>query len=211
MVGPKRDGGTSRRKIAADDFFTGMFETALEPDEIVTAVHFALPDRAHYIKFRHPASGYAVVGVMIAQFGKDVRVAVTGAAASVFRVPAMEAALAKSFTPQAIADITVPADVHAGRYPLQRRISRAPRYGLCAARRRSAGCEGSLTMKPFAIGESVPRFEDRRLLRGGGQYLDDVKLPGMAHGCVLRSPHPHARIRKIDISAALAMRASSPC
>jgi carbon-monoxide dehydrogenase large subunit len=60
-------------------------------------------------------------------------------------------------------------------------------------------------MKPFAIGESVPRFEDRRLLRGGGQYLDDVKLPGMAHGCVLRSPHPHARIRKIDVSAALAM------
>jgi carbon-monoxide dehydrogenase medium subunit len=101
---------TSRRKIAADDFFTGMFETTLEPDEIVTAVHFALPDRAHYMKFRHPASGYAVVGVMIAQFGKDVRVAVTGAAASVFRVPAMEAALAKSFTPQAIADITVPAD-----------------------------------------------------------------------------------------------------
>jgi carbon-monoxide dehydrogenase medium subunit len=98
---------TTQRKIAADDFFTGLFETALEPGEIITAVHFKIPDRAAYLKFRHPASGYAVVGVMVARFGENVRVAVTGAGPNVFRVAAMEEALQRRFSPDAIADIKV--------------------------------------------------------------------------------------------------------
>jgi len=101
---------TDRRKIAADDFFKGLFETALERDEIVTAVHVPAAKRAAYEKFAHRASKFAVVGVMVAETSAGVRVAVTGAAPSVFRVPAMEAALAKSFAPEAIAGITVPAD-----------------------------------------------------------------------------------------------------
>ena len=98
---------TNERSIAADDFFLGLFETALRPGEIITEVRFRRPKRAHYLKFRHPASGYAVVGVMVAQFDEGVRVAVTGAGPSVFRVPAMEEALNKSFTPAAIAAIKV--------------------------------------------------------------------------------------------------------
>lgn len=101
---------TDRRDIAGDDFFTGMFETALEPGEIVTAVTFAKPDSAAYMKFRNPASRYAIVGVLVARFGAEVRVAVTGAAPSVFRVAEMEAALATRFTPEALNGIAVPAD-----------------------------------------------------------------------------------------------------
>ena len=101
---------TNQRSIAADDFFLGLFETALRPGEIITSVRFRKPTRAHYLKFRHPASGYAVVGVMVAQYASGTRVAVTGAGPSVFRVSAMEAALDKSFTPGAIADIAVSAD-----------------------------------------------------------------------------------------------------
>lgn len=102
---------TDRRTIAADDFFTGLFSTALAADEIVTGVSFAIPARAAYAKFPHPASRFAVVGVMVAELAAgNVRVAVTGAGASVFRVPAMEAALAARFAPDAIAGIAVPAD-----------------------------------------------------------------------------------------------------
>ncbi len=101
---------TTTRTIAADDFFTGMFETALKPGEIVTAVRFPLADAAAYEKFPNPASRYAMVGVFVAKTGGGVRVAVTGAGPSVFRVPAMEAALAKSFTPDAVAGIKIPAD-----------------------------------------------------------------------------------------------------
>lgn len=101
---------TSTRKIAADDFFTGLFETALEPGEIITAVHFKVPDQAKYLKFRHPASGYAVVGVMVARYGSQVRVAVTGAGPSVFRHTAAEDALTKDFRPEAVAGLEVPAD-----------------------------------------------------------------------------------------------------
>ena len=101
---------TSKRRIAADDFFTGLFETALEPAEIITAIRLRVPDRARYLKFPHPASGYAVVGVFVAQFGASVRVAVTGAGPNAFRVPEMEQALAKSFTPEAIASIKIAPD-----------------------------------------------------------------------------------------------------
>jgi carbon-monoxide dehydrogenase medium subunit len=109
---------TNKREIAADNFFTGMFETALEPDEIVTAVRFPKPDSGNYQKFRNPASRYAIVGVYVAKTGGNVRVAVTGAGPVVFRVPEMEAALAKSFTPDAIKDIAIKddglnSDIHA--------------------------------------------------------------------------------------------------
>ena len=101
---------TDRRRISVDDFFTGLFETALARDEIVTAVHFPIPRRAAYLKFAHRASKYALVGVFVAETAAGIRVAVTGAAATAFRVPAMEAALAKQFTAAAIDGIVVPAD-----------------------------------------------------------------------------------------------------
>ena len=102
---------TDQREIAADDFFTGMFETALADDEIITAVRFGAPQRAGYAKFPNPASRYAMTGVFVADFGSgDVRVAVTGAGDGVFRLEAMEKALASNFSPESIAAITVPAD-----------------------------------------------------------------------------------------------------
>ena len=109
---------TTKREIAAEAFFTGMFETALEPDEIVTSVRFPKPQASCYQKFRNPASRYAIVGVFVARTAGGVRVAVTGAGPGVFRVPEMEAALAKSFSADAIKDITIPddglnSDIHA--------------------------------------------------------------------------------------------------
>lgn len=109
---------TNRRRIAADDFFTGMFETALAAGEIITAVSFPVPARAAYAKFRNPASRYAIVGVFVAEFAGGVRVAVTGAGPVVFRVPEMERALAANFASDAIAGITIPeeglsSDIHA--------------------------------------------------------------------------------------------------
>jgi len=98
---------TTRRTHAADEFFTAMFETALEPGELLTRVSFPIPDRAGYIKFPNPASRYAIVGVMVAQTGSDVRVAVTGAGANAYRVPEMEQALAADFSPDALLGITV--------------------------------------------------------------------------------------------------------
>ncbi|CAN0362161.1 unnamed protein product [Phaeothamnion confervicola] len=108
---------TNKRKIPADSFFTGLFTTALEPDEIVTGVRFKAPDKAKYMKLRHPASGFAVVGVFVAKFGSNVRVAVTGAGPSVFRVPAMEKALSANFSAKALDGITIPhadlmSDIH---------------------------------------------------------------------------------------------------
>ncbi|MGH6887898.1 MAG: FAD binding domain-containing protein [Rhizomicrobium sp.] len=109
---------TRRRSIKSDDYFTGLFETALEPGEIITEVSFPVPGRAGYAKFRNPASGYAVVGVFVAHFGHTVRVAVTGAGPCVFRVPEMEDALLRRFAPDAVAEIAVlpdrlNADLHA--------------------------------------------------------------------------------------------------
>jgi carbon-monoxide dehydrogenase medium subunit len=101
---------TNKREIAADDFFTGMFSTALEEDEIVTSVHFPKADKAAYAKFPNPASRYAVVGVFVAKTASGVRVAVTGAGAGVFRATALEQALSKSFTPDALDGIKMPAD-----------------------------------------------------------------------------------------------------
>ena len=109
---------TDRREVAADDFFTDMFETALEDDEIIIAVRFPVPERAAYMKFPNPASRYAIVGVMVAQAPDGIRVAVTGAGPCVFRVAAMEDALEQDFTPDAIASIAVDGaefneDIHA--------------------------------------------------------------------------------------------------
>jgi carbon-monoxide dehydrogenase medium subunit len=101
---------TNRRSIKADDFFTGMFATALEDGEILTEVSFPVPEKAAYRKFPNPASRYAMAGVFVAKFKDGIRVAATGAGPCVFRVPAMEAALAKSFTPDAVAKIAVDAN-----------------------------------------------------------------------------------------------------
>ncbi len=108
---------TNKRRIKADEFFKGMFETALQDGEIVTAVSFPKPEKAAYAKFPSPASRYAMVGVMVAKTGGGVRVAVTGAGPSVFRVKEMEQALTRTFSPAAVKGIKVPAtnlnsDIH---------------------------------------------------------------------------------------------------
>jgi carbon-monoxide dehydrogenase medium subunit len=111
---------TNKRTIAADDYFKGMYTTALQDGEIITAVSFPIPKCAAYIKFRNPASRFALVGVFVCQNASGVRVAVTGAGSSgVFRATAMEQALAKNFTANAVKNIKIdPAnlssDIHAG-------------------------------------------------------------------------------------------------
>jgi aerobic carbon-monoxide dehydrogenase medium subunit len=102
---------TNKRRIKADDFFKGLFETALEPAEIVTKVMFPVPKRAAYVKFPNQASRYALVGVFVSKRGSENRVAVTGAGASgVFRVTSFEEALKKRFSPKSLEGLTVPAD-----------------------------------------------------------------------------------------------------
>jgi carbon-monoxide dehydrogenase medium subunit len=101
---------TNKRDIAADSFFKGLFETALEPGEVITAVTFPIPKRAGYAKFRQPASRYAMVGVFVAETASGIRVGVTGAGSCAYRVKAMEDALAKNFSADAIKDIKVPSD-----------------------------------------------------------------------------------------------------
>jgi carbon-monoxide dehydrogenase medium subunit len=98
---------TTQGAIAADDFFTGMFSTALEEGEIITEIRFPIPRCAAYAKFANPASRYAMVAVFVAEFGKNIRVAVTGAAPCVFRALEMEAALANDFRPDALASISI--------------------------------------------------------------------------------------------------------
>ena len=110
---------TTTRKIAAEDFFLGMFTTALNAGELITAISFPIPKRAAYMKFKQQASRFAMVGVFIAQFDAGVRVAVTGASSSgVFRHKGLEDALTKSFTPEAAAAVAIDAtglnsDIHA--------------------------------------------------------------------------------------------------
>lgn len=101
---------TDRRRIAADDFFVGMYETALEPDELIVAVEFPVPEKSAYEKFRNPASQFALVGVFVAKRADGVRVAVTGAAPSVFRPSALEAALSSHFTRDAARQVTLSPD-----------------------------------------------------------------------------------------------------
>jgi carbon-monoxide dehydrogenase medium subunit len=109
---------TTQRKIAADDFFQGMFTTALKDGELITAVSFPLAQRAAYMKFRQPASRFALIGVFVAQTDTGVRVAVTGGGNGVFRHAGLEQALGRSFTPEAAAQVKIDAgdlsgDLHA--------------------------------------------------------------------------------------------------
>jgi carbon-monoxide dehydrogenase medium subunit len=109
---------TTKRTIAADDFFTGMFETALEDGEIITSVSFPVPDKGGYVKFENPASRFALVGVFVARTPAGVRVGVTGAAPCVFRSKELETTLSKNFSAEAARATTVSAsglnsDVHA--------------------------------------------------------------------------------------------------
>jgi len=110
---------TNKRSIKADDFFTGMFSTALEQGEVITAVEFPVPEKAAYEKFPNPASRYAMVGVFVAKTGNTVRVAVTGAGqGGVFRHTDMEKALSAKFSADAVAGISTPVgnmngDIHA--------------------------------------------------------------------------------------------------
>ena len=110
---------TNKRKIDADKFFTGMFETALKKDEIITAVHFPIPKKAAHQKFPNPASRYAMVGVFVSQDGKGkARVGVTGAASCAYRAADIEAALNKDFSAKSASGVKISAkgllnDMHA--------------------------------------------------------------------------------------------------
>jgi carbon-monoxide dehydrogenase medium subunit len=109
---------TNRRTIAADDFFLGLYATALEPGELITSVSFPVPQRAAYAKFKQPASRYALVGVFVAQFSSGVRVAITGAANGVFRHSGLEAALSRDFSAKAVEGVSIDSadlngDIHA--------------------------------------------------------------------------------------------------
>lgn len=111
---------TAKREIAADQYFKGLFATALADGEIILRVEFPLPKRAAYMKFHHPASGYAMAGVFIAQTAGGVRVAVTGAGPGVFRWKEAEAALAGGLKPAALEGVKLDSsefnsDIHADR------------------------------------------------------------------------------------------------
>lgn len=101
---------TSKRKIAADDFFLGMFTTALEHDEILVAVEFPIPEKAGYAKMRNPASRYVMAGAFVSKGPMGVRVAINGAAACVFRQSEMEAALSSNWSADAVAGVKQAAE-----------------------------------------------------------------------------------------------------
>jgi carbon-monoxide dehydrogenase medium subunit len=108
---------TDRRTIKGDDFFTGLYETALQPGELITAVSFPAAQKAAYVKYRQQASRFALIGVFVAQTASGVRVAVTGAKGNVFRATEIENALGKSFTAAAAKAVKMPttginADLH---------------------------------------------------------------------------------------------------
>lgn len=100
---------TNTRTIAADDFFTGLYETALKPGELITSVTFPVPEKAAYVKFKQPASRFAIVGVFVAKTAGGVRVAVTGAKSAVFRAKPLEDALAKNFSAAACDGVSIPS------------------------------------------------------------------------------------------------------
>lgn len=109
---------TNKRTIAADDFFQGMYTTALEEGEMITAIAFEIPEKANYMKFKQSASRFALVGVFVAKSSAGARVAVTGAASCVFRHAGLEQALSANFSPSAVSGVAVDAgdlnsDIHA--------------------------------------------------------------------------------------------------
>jgi aerobic carbon-monoxide dehydrogenase medium subunit len=139
IVGLNATVHTNQRTIAADDFFTGMFDTALNEGEIITEVRFPKPDKAGYAKFPNPASRYAIVGVMVAQTGGGVRVAVTGAGPCVFRLPEFESALARNFSADAIKGLSVKpsglnSDIHASAEYRAHLVGVMARRAVAAAR-----------------------------------------------------------------------------
>ena len=127
---------TNKRSISADDFFKGLFSTALEDGEIITAVSFPVPAKAGYAKIRHPASRFALTGVFVAKTkAGDVRVAATGASQSgVMRVPAIEAALKANWSAGALDSVKISADGLMSRYPRNVGLSRQSDQGDGAAR-----------------------------------------------------------------------------
>jgi carbon-monoxide dehydrogenase medium subunit len=132
---------TNKRKIAADEFFKGLFETALEPNEIITKITFPVPKKAGYYKFRNQASRFALVGVFVAKRPSEIRVAVTGAGSSgVFRVPSFEEALKKRFSPKSLEGLTIPADGMASDIHGSAEY-RAHLVGVCARRAVAAADE----------------------------------------------------------------------
>ncbi len=109
---------TSKRKIQADKFFKGMFETDLKKGELIEAIEFKVPDKSSYVKFPNPASRYAIVGIYVAKLKKEVRVAVTGVESCVFRCKKLEGVLSGDFSPSSIDKISISskgfnADIHA--------------------------------------------------------------------------------------------------
>ena len=109
---------TSKRKIQADKFFKGMFETDLKKGELIEAIEFKVPDKSSYVKFPNPASRYAIVGIYVAKLKKEVRVAVTGVESCVFRCKKLEGVLSSDFSPSSIDKISISskgfnADIHA--------------------------------------------------------------------------------------------------
>lgn len=109
---------TNKKKIIADKFFKGMFETDLKKGELIEAIDFQIPEKSAYVKYPNPASRYAIVGVYIAKFKTEVRVAITGASSCVFRSKELEAALTNNFSPSSIDNLNVPSqnlnsDIHA--------------------------------------------------------------------------------------------------
>jgi len=109
---------TSKRKIQADKFFKGMFETDLKKGELIEAIEFKVPDKSSYVKFPNPASRYAIVGIYVAKLKKEVRVAVTGVESCVFRCKKIEGVLSSDFSPSSIDKISISskgfnADIHA--------------------------------------------------------------------------------------------------
>jgi len=129
---------TSKRSIAAGDFFTGLYETALQPGELVLSVSFPIPQKAAYIKYKQPASRFALVGVFVSQGAGGVRVAVTGCKGSVFRATAIEAALAQNFSAAAAKAVKMPveginADLHGSAAYRAAMISVMASRGVAAA------------------------------------------------------------------------------
>jgi len=101
---------TNTRQIAADDYFKGLYETALSPGELITAVSFPKPEKAAWIKFKQPASRFSIVGVFVAKTSGGVRVAVTGAGSCAFRAKALEDRLNAKFAPESCDGVAIPAD-----------------------------------------------------------------------------------------------------
>ena len=172
---------TNKRKLKPEEFFQGLFTTALEADEIITKVSFPVPKKAAYIKFRNQASRYALVGVFVARLPSGVRVTVTGAGSDgVFRVNAFEEALQKRFSPKALDGLTVPADGLNSDSAWQRGISRASDRRAGEARGRSREQPGviaeigsPMTAPKTALPGSVDATLDMLTSRG---YLAERSL-----------------------------------